>query len=239
MSSEWVRNSQDILTMLDSIVTGTPGFWDKFYADRGRKVPFFVNAPDENLAAYLNSGWIQSKGRALDLGCGAGRNALFLAQKGYVVDAVDYSAEAINWAQERAAVAGSPVNFICKSVFELAVEEPYDLIYDSGCLHHLLPHRRVQYLKFIRDSLKKGGYLGLTCFAPGYPDVGGPVREMSDWDVYRERTMNGGLAFSEPKLRGLFAGDYENIEFRKMVAVGEGEDLFGVEFLWTSLWRKL
>ncbi|XEC94192.1 class I SAM-dependent methyltransferase [Paenibacillus tarimensis] len=237
--NEIIRSNDDILTMLDSIVSGTPGFWDKFYSDRNRQVPFFVNSPDENLVSYVNKGQIPT-GKALDLGCGPGRNAIFLAKSGFDVDAVDYSEEAIHWAQERADALGISVRFICKSVFELDVLEQYDFVYDSGCMHHLLPHRRVQYIAMIRKGLKPEGLFGITCFASGHEGEGGPVKEMTDWDVYRERTTNGGLAFSEEKIRALFSVDFESIELRKMEQVKESEldEVFGVSFLWTSLWKK-
>ncbi len=225
--------------MLDSIAAGKFDFWNRFYSERGRKVPFFVNAPDENLVSNMRNVFIPSRGKALDLGCGPGRNAIYLAKMGFDVDAVDYSKEAINWAKERAVSMGVPVNFICKSVFDLDVNEQYDFVYDSGCMHHLLPHRRIQYIELIRKSLKCGGHFGLTCFAPGYSDEGGPTKEMTDWDVYREQTMNGGLAFSEEKVRALFSNYFENLEFRRMASMSEGSELFGVRFLWTSLWKKI
>jgi SAM-dependent methyltransferase len=164
---------------------------------------------------------------------------LFLATKGFEVDAVDYSEEAIRWAKERADSASVNVNFIQKSVFDLVGNGQYDFVYDSGCMHHLLPHRRVQYIEMIRTSLKPGGFFGITCFAPGYPNEGGPVRHMTDWDVYRDRTMNGGLAFTEEKVRELFSDDFENVEFRAMKQMNETDDVFGVRFLWASLWRKM
>lgn len=52
------------------------------------------------------------RGRALDLACGAGRNALFLASHGFAVDAVDISNEALARARERAQAAGLEVNWI-------------------------------------------------------------------------------------------------------------------------------
>jgi 2-polyprenyl-3-methyl-5-hydroxy-6-metoxy-1,4-benzoquinol methylase len=41
-------------------------------------------------------------GRVLDLGCGPGRNAVWLAKAGFSVDAIDLSPEALAWARERA-----------------------------------------------------------------------------------------------------------------------------------------
>ena len=60
------RTIEDILELLDSLfqpegddrTTGDGAdFWDGFYADRSRTVPFFVAKPDENLASYLDRGF--------------------------------------------------------------------------------------------------------------------------------------------------------------------------------------
>ena len=52
------------------------------------------------------------RGRALDVACGAGRNALFLAAHGYQVEAVDGSPEALRLAEERARAQGVGVQWI-------------------------------------------------------------------------------------------------------------------------------
>ncbi len=87
--------------MPEASVHGDPTFWDEFFADRARPIPFFVEWPDENLAEWCEVG-LTAPGRVLELGCGPGRNALYLAGLGASVDAVDFSAEAIEWARERA-----------------------------------------------------------------------------------------------------------------------------------------
>lgn len=58
--------------------------------------------------------WLPSvpAGRALDLACGAGRNAIFLASAGYQVDAVDISAEALARGAARAREAEVEVNWL-------------------------------------------------------------------------------------------------------------------------------
>ncbi|MGH3924954.1 MAG: class I SAM-dependent methyltransferase [Pseudonocardiaceae bacterium] len=85
-----IRTVDDVLRLLDGLFapeadrwTADSGssWWDSFYADRSRPVPFFVAKPDENLVSYLDRGLITT-GRALDLGCGPGRNALHLASAG-------------------------------------------------------------------------------------------------------------------------------------------------------------
>jgi 2-polyprenyl-3-methyl-5-hydroxy-6-metoxy-1,4-benzoquinol methylase len=108
-----------------------------FFTDRSGQIPFFTEWPDENLAGWLDDGLLD-RGRVLELGCGHGRNAVYLASRGCAADAVDFSAEAIGWARERAASAGAAVEFQCCSVFDARFAAgSYDLVYDSGCFRHL------------------------------------------------------------------------------------------------------
>ncbi|MGN7763485.1 class I SAM-dependent methyltransferase [Paenibacillus sp. 22594] len=233
---ETIKTNVDVLHMLDSLMREPAPFWNKFYGDRTKGVPFFVDKPDENLVSYVESGILQG-GRMLELGCGPGRNAIYGVLHGFDVDAIDLSEEAIAWAKERAAEKNIRVNFTCGSVFELSPESEYDLVYDAGCLHHLWPHRRIGYIEMIHHALKDGGYFGLTCFAPGFTDMGGAM-ELSDWDVYRDRSMHGGQAYSQEKLSELLGGYFELVEIRLMKECAENDAVFGVPFLWTSLWRK-
>ncbi|WP_248927856.1 class I SAM-dependent methyltransferase [Paenibacillus hamazuiensis] len=235
MQKETIQSMEDVLHMLDSLLRSQVQFWDKFYEDRHKSVPFFVNAPDENLVEQVETGAIQP-GKVLELGCGPGRNAIYLAKQGFDVDAVDLSETAIAWARERADAMNAPVRFNCRSVFELEPEQEYDLVYDSGCLHHISPHRRFQYIRTMHRALKPGGQLGLTCFAPGH-EPNSP-QEKTDWDVYRYWGMKGGMAYSEEKLRRLLGDFFDNVEFRAMKGDPGREDVFGAGFLWATLWTK-
>jgi SAM-dependent methyltransferase len=187
MTGDAIITHDDLFRMLDSWFRDNAAFWDRFYADREKGVPFFINAPDESLVAQVTDGRI-APGRVLELGCGPGRNALYLAGQGFTVDAVDLSPVAIRWAEERMAAAGVAVNFICASIFDFPVTAgSYDLVYDSGCLHHLAPHRRLSYLELVTRALKPGGLLGLTCFNEQMGYAG------SEWELYRDGSMHGGL----------------------------------------------
>ncbi|MDH6546325.1 SAM-dependent methyltransferase [Streptomyces sp. SAI-133] len=242
-----VRTVEDVLALLDRLfaaeseavrfATGDgKDFWDRFYADRSRPVPFFVPKPDENLAAYLDQGLI-APGRALDLGCGPGRNALYLAARGFQVDAVDLSPTAVAWGEERAQEAGADVRYLCGDAFALPAAElsgPYDLVVDSGCFHHLPPHRRVSYLALLDRVLAPGGHLALTSFAAG---EGGMGSELADADLYRARDVQGGLAYTPESLRWIFS-DLVEVELRRMRQEPPGSELFGVTFLWTALFRR-
>ncbi len=224
MTGRHVRSVEDVLTLLDGLFEA-PG-WDDFYADRDRPVPFFADKPDENLVSYLDRGLVRP-GRALDLGCGHGRNAAHLAAAGFTVDAVDLSQTAIEWARER----NTDVRFLCGNAFTLDLGE-YDLVYDSGCFHHLPPHRRISYLALLDRRLKPGGHLGLACFA-----AGGMGSEIPDEDLYRQAGLDGGLAYTPEALRWIFA-DLTEVELRPMAEEPQDSPRYGVPFLWTALFQR-
>ncbi|WP_407550964.1 class I SAM-dependent methyltransferase [Streptomyces sp. Pv4-95] len=242
-----IRGVDDVLRLLDGLfapeadswTSDAAAWWDSLYADRSRPVPFFVPKPDENLVSYLDRGLI-TPGRALDLGCGAGRNALHLASLGFEVDAVDLSSAAIAWAEDRARDAGAKIRFHCGDALASAGTElggTYDLIYDSSCFHHLPPHRRISYLDFLDRALAPGGHLAMTCFA-----AGGMGSELSDTDFYRQAGLqggifHGGLAYTPESLRWLFS-DLTEVELRRMQGESPESLSFGEPFLWTALFRR-
>jgi SAM-dependent methyltransferase len=231
MEETIVRDS-DVFEMLDRLLRDEPAFWDGFYGDRSREAPFFADVPDENLVELIRADEGET-GRAIDIGCGFGRNALFLARQGWAVDAVDLSPVAVARAEERAAGAGLNVSFHCGSVMSLKLEAAgYDLVYDSGCLHHIPPHRRPAYLRLVRRLLKPGGRFGLVCFNT----EGGS--DLSDWEVYRVRSLRGGLGFSERRLRQVLAPHFEVVELRTMNEAPAGAPVFGKAFLWAALLRS-
>ncbi|MGB3443449.1 MAG: class I SAM-dependent methyltransferase [Actinophytocola sp.] len=229
MTDRHVRSVEDVLVLLDGLFTEhSAARWDDFYADRDKPVPFFAAKPDENLVSYLDRGLV-TPGRALDLGCGPGRNALHLAAAGFTVDAVDLSSAAVSWARERAREAD--VRFLCGDAFSLELGE-YDLVYDSGCFHHLPPHRRVSYLALLGRCLKPGGHFALACFAAG--SMGS---EVPDEELYRQASLGGGVGYSPESLRWIFA-DLTEIELRRMTEEPPESALFGMPFLWTALFRR-
>jgi cyclopropane fatty-acyl-phospholipid synthase-like methyltransferase len=228
VTSDFLRTRDDVLNLLDDLLDGQGGDrWDALFADRTTPRPFLVDHPDENLAEWVDDGRLQP-GRVLELGPGNGRNAVFLAQRGWAVDAVDFSAEAVGWTARRAAAAGVAVAVQHRSILDLAPEPgAYDLVYDAGCLHHIAPHRRPDYLDLVRTAVAPGGAFGLVCFRP----EGGSGR--TDRDVYEHRSLGGGLGYSEEQLRMLLADGFVVDELRQM-RTGVPER-FGEEFLWALL----
>lgn len=235
---------EDVLIMLDRCLEQRQGtWWNRFFSDREKSCPFFVEYPDENLAEYFESGQLQP-GRVLELGCGHGRNALFLARQGCTVDAVDLSQTALDWARERVAESGAVeaglhITFHCRSIFSIKPpSQPYDIIYDCGCFHHLSPHRRPDYVELIRGLLQPDGRFGLVCFTP----EGGSG--LTDDEVYEQRTLGGGLGYTDIQLREIFSPGFDILSMRKMKHIdqsdnllGPNDSLFGRDFLWVTLMK--
>lgn len=222
------------LAALDAVLVAREGpWWDSFYQDRARPCPFFVPFPDESLAQWVDEGLIRP-GPALDLGCGHGRNAIFLARRGFSVEGVDYSQEALDWAEDRVAEAGVAVALTKRNVFEWQPEPAsYELVYDSGCFHHIPPHRRRGYVELVVRALKPGGWFGLTCFRP----EGGSG--LSDDEVYERRSMGGGLGYTEERLREIWSQGLQVRRVRQMNKPGADSALFGEDFLWVLLAQKV
>jgi len=224
-----ILDYEDLLEMLDDLLREPKEFWENFYEDRKRDIPFFkVKGPDENLVEYFSKGL--SPKRVLELGCGPGRNSIYMAKQGCSVNAIDISEKAIMWAKERANEEGLNINFHCVSIFDFEFDShSYDFIYDCGLFHHLPPHRRLTYLNIIKKALKKDGHFGIVCF-----NTDGAANT-SDWDVYKERSLKGGIGYTDQRLKEVFEKDFYIKDFRKMRKIVQSQDLFGEDFLWASL----
>lgn len=227
---ETLMNTDDVLDMLDQLLEKwDEAWWNEFWQNTERNAPFNVDLPDENLVQYVQHNRID-KGKALDIGCGNGRNSRFLARAGFEVDAVDFSEVSIALAKNYE--DNESIEYT-QSAFK-DVRKPcgsYDFIYDSGCLHHIKPHRRAQYLKKVFNLLKPGGYFGLVCFN----EDGAPA--LSDIDVYYQKSMAGGLGYTEEKLKQVLVPYFEVINFRRMRTGLDGET-YGFPILWAVLLHK-
>jgi SAM-dependent methyltransferase len=96
--------------------------WDRKYAEREHPRA----DPSPLLVAEVGD---LPPGRALDLACGEGRNALWLAARGWQVRGVDFSSVAIARARERAAREGLAADFVLADLLEYEPEpEAFDLV---------------------------------------------------------------------------------------------------------------
>jgi len=119
--------------------------WDERF---GRKEFALGKEPNPFLKKHI---YLLPKGKALDMATGEGRNAVFLAQNGFEVDAVDISEKGLRKARKLAREKGVKVNALLVDLDHYQIErERYDLIANFYFLkRRLIPK--------IREGLKKGG----------------------------------------------------------------------------------
>jgi SAM-dependent methyltransferase len=112
--------------------------------------------PREELVTLVESERIPA-GRAIDLGCGTGSNAVFLAQHGFQVTGVDFAKSAIEKAQTRAETAGVEVRFVVDDLTDLRhVAGPFDFLLDYGVLDDLRPRDRDRYVESVLPLTRPG-----------------------------------------------------------------------------------
>jgi SAM-dependent methyltransferase len=130
-----------------------PGFaredWNERYA---RKELVWTAEPNRRFASEVGG---LEPGRALDLACGEGRNAVWLAERGWEVSGVDFSDVAIAKAKELAASRGVDVEWVVADVLE---HEPGRRAFDLVT---------VLYLQLPRDELVRALRTAAGAVAPG------------------------------------------------------------------------
>ncbi|MEM7347407.1 MAG: class I SAM-dependent methyltransferase [Chloroflexota bacterium] len=96
--------------------------------------------------------------KALDLGCGHGRASIYLAQKGWQVDGIDFVPQAITVARQRAIEAKVQPQFHCASVTDLDfLRGSYKFALDVGCCHALTPQQLEQYHQHLKRLIPVAG----------------------------------------------------------------------------------
>jgi SAM-dependent methyltransferase len=124
-------------------------FWDSFDIDRV-------------LADLIEGPSALSAGRALDLGCGTGRNSVYLARHGWDVTGVDLVEHALVRARERAAAEDVSAKLIQGDVTrldELGVGDSFALLVDFGCYHSVPEAKRDAYAAAVTKVAKPGATL--------------------------------------------------------------------------------
>ena len=110
-----------------------------------------------------------SGGRALDLGCGTGRDSVYLAERGWAVTGIDGVKQAIEAARERSQGAGVAVNWILGDVTQLetlGLGDGFDFVLDRGCFHGLSDRERERCAQGVTGLTEPGARLLLFAFQP-------------------------------------------------------------------------
>jgi SAM-dependent methyltransferase len=124
-------------------------------------------------------------GRALDIGCGAGTDSVFLASQGWDVTALDFMPRALEYTRQRAAEAGVSVRAVEADITEWQPDGHYDLVLDHGLLHNMDPMRYPAYRATLLKALAPDADFVLLHWHPRFP--GQTDGKMGPTRVDRER----------------------------------------------------
>ena len=119
-------------------------------------------------------------GRALDLGSGKGAKAVYMAQHGWKVTAVENVPSAMAAARRRAEEAGVVIDFRQGDVTRLAslgLSPGYSLVFDFGCYHGLNSKQRDLYGEGVNVLAAAGATLLLMGFVRAIPPIPSGVSE--------------------------------------------------------------
>ena len=137
--------------------------------------PWDIGRPQPAMVRLAETG--QIKGRVLDVGCGTGENALFLAERGFTVVGIDGAPTAIKKARAKAKQRRLDASFEVADALNLASpEQPYDTVIDSGLFHVFADGDRVSFVKSLGRVARSGGTYFLMCFSDRQPGEWGPRR---------------------------------------------------------------
>jgi SAM-dependent methyltransferase len=162
----------------------TKSDWDERY--KTGNLPWDTGRHDPTLELIIGEFKI-GPCRTLEFGCGTGTNAIWLAQQGFDVTAIDISSLAIAAAREKVAGTDLKVAFLEGSVLAAPVPNgPFDFVFDRGALHSLedVTERRSCAAR-LADNMSDGGiWLSMLGSADSPPrDVGPPrltARDIAD-----------------------------------------------------------
>ncbi|WP_406286099.1 class I SAM-dependent methyltransferase [Streptomyces sp. NBC_00209] len=131
--------------------------------------PWDTGVTPPELVTLVEGSGAPGPGRALELGCGTGTNAVYLARHGWRVTAVDLVDRAVRRARERAKAAGVDVDIFCGDATrlgEVGAPGPYDLFFDLSCYCGIPAHRRDAYAAGLTERAASGARLLMFGYGP-------------------------------------------------------------------------
>jgi SAM-dependent methyltransferase len=147
--------------------------WDAIY--RRNAAPWDTGRPSSELARAIRDGVVQP-GRALELGCGTGTNAIYLAQQGFDVTAIDIAPTALKLAKEKADKANVAVHWVQADVLNPPKMDTFDFVFDRGCYHGVRRQNAAGYVEAVRRLSHPGAKILILAGNANETRSGGPPR---------------------------------------------------------------
>lgn len=176
-----------------------PNRWEFQWRYWRRRTPWDTQVTPPEVMDFISR---TPPGKALDLGCGTGTNAITLAHHGWQVTGVDFIPKAILAARNKAARSGFSIDFLVANVTDLsALSGPFDYVLDIGCLHSLKSEDRRRYGDSLSRLLRPQGCYMLYAWLP------------------RQRKW-GEAGLSPEEVESMLGADFSRVR----IAIGEEND---------------
>ncbi len=132
--------------------------WYKF-----GKPPWIIDGAQPDLIAVVEKGDVRGP-TILDVGCGNGDNAIYLAKCGFDVTGVDFSTKAIEIAKQKTSEAGVDVTFIALDALKIGtLNKKFDTIIDFGLFHNITGNARERYVLALSGACVSNGQFIMSC----------------------------------------------------------------------------
>jgi len=178
------------------------------WAYRSGQPPWDIGRPQPAFVRLAEGGAIA--GQVIDVGCGTGEIALYLASRGLDLTGLDAAPTAIAQARDKATGRGIRATFLIADALDLGgIGWAFDVAIDSGFFHTLSDAHRIRFERGLHEVLRPGGRYFMLCFSDRQPGRMGPRR------------------VSQAEIRGTFSEGWRIdsiVEERFATLDSEGED---------------
>lgn len=169
-------------------------------------------------------------GKALDLGVGEGRNALFLARKGFHVTGIDISPKSIEKFLDLAKESGLTVEGLVMDILDFEfTPAAYNLIVATNTLHFLRKEEVCEITSKIIRSIAPGGYVYIEDFTvndPSYQNAKKRLKQIEE-NTFCSRNRSSYLYFfSHNELKEMFK-DFEIKAYKEEIITDPGHGKSG------------
>lgn len=167
-------------------------FWEKAYQEDDTIA--FSSQPNITITEFEHL--INTQSNVLDVGCGEGQNAIYLAQKGYNVDAFDLSEYGIAKLKHKCELSNTQVNAFVANLTTYQFKQHYDMILCFGTLHFVDKNDWKSFINNAKEYTNIGGIHIIQIFTDAVPaseDIAPfaiglakneEIKELhTDWDV--------------------------------------------------------
>lgn len=174
-------------------------FWEKAYQEYDTIA--FSSEPNLTLTEFEHL--ISNQSKVLEVGCGEGQNAIYLAQKGHHVDAFDLSEHGIAKLKHRCKLSNAQVNAFVADLTTYQFQQYYDMVICFGTLHFVAKNDWKQFINNAKKYTNVGGVHIIQIFT----DVVPASEDIAPFAI--------GLAKDE-EIKELYA-DWEILQFKSYV----------------------